>query len=154
MSSSRRCDGMEQRSVSENDHTHLTRVFGQVTSNSASDSAPSLVEDCTSDDTVSDRNTTGTPSDNSILQSDTASEEARPTNAARPEGRFARMLKLHNMLSDNEEGHEPLDRWLGDPSDAWSSQKALCAEFQAQHGADIERVLADVDRLFPSQRMA
>lgn len=143
---------MEQRSVSETTHGHLTSVLGHVSSKSASESVPSLVEDCTSDDTVSDRNTTETPSDDSIAPSDTASEEARPTNATRPEGGFARMLKLHNMLSESREEHESLDRWLGDTNDAWSPQKALCAETQVRCGDDIKGLLADVDRLFPSQR--
>ncbi|KAI6812448.1 hypothetical protein KC332_g7249 [Hortaea werneckii] len=154
MPSSQRPEGVEQRPVSETSHGHLTSYTGQMTIKSASDSVPSLVEDCTSDDTISDRNTTKIPSNDSFPSSDTASEEASPTNAARPESGFARMLKLHDILSETSEGQEPLNRWLGDTSDPWSLQKAYCAESQAKHGAEIERVLAHVDRLFPSQRMA
>ncbi|KAI6870690.1 hypothetical protein KC343_g7172 [Hortaea werneckii] len=155
MPSSQRRDGVEQRSVSKTSHGRLTSIIGHMSSNPASDSAPSLVEDCTSDNATSNcNNTIETPSNESIPPSEAASEEASPTNAARPESGFARMLKLHDMLSGTSERQEPLNRWLGDTSDPWSSLKERGAETAAQHGADIERVLADVDRLFPSQRTA
>lgn len=144
---------MEQRSVSETDHGHLGSVSGHVSSKSASDSAPSLVEDCTSDDATSNCNTTETPSDVSSPQSDASSDQARPTNAARPEGGLARMLKLHNMLLETQEGHDALNRWLGDTSDPWSPLEAYHPEIQAKRAAHIEGLLAHVDRLFPSQRM-
>ncbi|KAI6814892.1 hypothetical protein KC340_g11487 [Hortaea werneckii] len=152
MSPSQERDGMEQRSVSETDRGHLGSVSGHVSSNSASDIVPSLVEDCTGDDATSNRNTTETPSDVSSTQSDTSGNQARPTNAARPEGGLARMLKLHNMLSETE-GHDALNRWLGDTSDPWNPLEAYCPETQARRAANIEGLLAHVDRLFPSQRM-
>ncbi|KAI7659280.1 hypothetical protein KC319_g8998, partial [Hortaea werneckii] len=90
MPSSQRRDGVEQRPVSEPSHGHLTSIVGHMSSTPASDSAPSLVEDCTSDDATSNcNNTIETPSDESIPPSETASEEAHPTNAARPESGFA-----------------------------------------------------------------
>lgn len=151
---------MEQRSVSETGHGHLRSVPGHVSSSSASDSVPSLVEDCTSDGATSTCNTTENPSDVSSPRSDTSWDQARPTNAAQPEGGLARILKLQNMLSETEErqtglreGHDALNRWLVDTSDAWSPLEAHCPEIQARHAADIEGLLAHVDRLFPSQRM-
>lgn len=57
--------------------------------------------------------------------------------AARPESLFAQQLALQNLISDADEEHEPMHKWLDDRNDPWSVPRILNGEERVRHALPL-----------------
>lgn len=54
---------------------------------------------------------------------------------------------LHDIVSSNEEEHEPMHKWLESSTDPWSAPKAMHGETRGEHELALKSMIADFERI-------
>lgn len=140
---------MSPRDVaSENEEFEMSSVSGGQAPSSVPNSLPPLDDDAS----------TASESDSVDVarEVDDASAAASFSNtdsygglqvlaAAQPPSTFSQQLMLHNHMSEEEEEHEPMHKWLESNSDPWAVPKLLYGESRAEHELALRLSLAQFD---------